>query len=64
MIAGTLLIGMPGGSEWIFIIVALCAISIMPIVAIVFYMKNRELKRRLKEVTDEKNALVSRLLDK
>jgi hypothetical protein len=48
MIAGTLLIGMPGGSEWIFIIVALCAISIMPIVAVVFYMKKPGMEKAVK----------------
>ncbi|MEO6356318.1 MAG: hypothetical protein ABIU77_23965 [Ferruginibacter sp.] len=64
MIAGTLGIGMPGGSEWIFIIIAVPALLISPILTIVFYTKNRELKRRLKEVTDEKNALLSKLLDK
>jgi hypothetical protein len=64
MIAGTLGLGMPAGSEWVFIFVSFALPLITPVFAIVFYIKNRELKRRLKEVTDEKNALLSRLLDK
>ena len=60
----TLLFGMPGGSEWIFIIVALLPSLIIPILAIVLYMKNRELKKQVTILTDEKNTLLARLLEK
>jgi ABC-type transport system involved in cytochrome bd biosynthesis fused ATPase/permease subunit len=60
----TLLLGIPGSSEWIFIIIALFTLLIMPIFVIVLYIKNRELKRQMKILTDEKNGLLTRLLDK
>ncbi len=60
----TLLLGMPGSSEWIFIIIALLTLLIMPIVVIILYIKNRAVKRQVKILTDEKNSLLTRLLDK
>ncbi len=57
-------IGMPGGSEWIFIFIALITLFIAPILTIVFYIRNRELRRQVKTLTEEKNGLLVRLLDK
>lgn len=60
----TLGIGMPGASEWIFIFIALIMLLITPILTIVFYIRNRELRKQVKILTDEKNGLVERLLEK
>ena len=56
----TLLFGMPGGAEWIFIILALFPTLIIPILAIILYIKNRELKKQIKILTDEKNTHYSK----
>jgi len=56
----TLFIGMPGGTEWIFIILALLTSLIIPILAIVLYIRNRELKKQIKILTDEKNTLLKK----
>ena len=60
----TFLIGMPGSSEWILIILGLFFFLTMPILAIVFYTRNKELKKQIKILTDEKNTLLAKLLDK
>jgi hypothetical protein len=59
----TFLIGMPGGSEWVLIIITLVFLLTMPILAIVFYTRNRELKKQIATLTNEKNALLAKLLD-
>ena len=60
----TLLFGMPGGSEWIVIIIVLLTSLLIPILAIVLYIKNRELRKQVKILTDEKNTLLARLIEK
>ena len=57
------LAGLPGSSEWIGIILGLVFLLTMPILAIVFYTKNRELKKQVEALTEEKNALLAKLLN-
>ncbi len=59
-----LLFSMPGGSEWILVLLFLVLILIMPILAIVFYVRNKELNRQNKILTDEKNDLLKKLIDR
>jgi uncharacterized membrane protein len=55
------LITMPGLSEWIVIILTLFMFILIPVLLIVFYMKNRQLNKQIQELTIEKNNLLSRL---
>jgi len=56
--------GMPGGSEWVFIIIALVIVLLIPVLLIIFLVNNRELKKRVNALTEEKNALLAKLLEK
>ncbi len=58
----TLLFSMPGGSEWILIIISFGFLLTMPVLAIVYYSKYKEQKRQVKQLTEEKNDLLNRLL--
>ncbi len=59
-----LLLSMPGGSEWILLILVLGLGLMAPIFAIYYYSKSRRLSQELKRVTDEKNMLLAKLLEK
>lgn len=59
----TFLIGLPGGSEWIFLIGYLIFLFPIPILTIVLYFKNRELKKQIKIMTAERNVLIQKLPD-
>lgn len=59
----TFLIGLPGGSEWIFLIGYLIFLFPIPILTIVLYFKNRELKKQIKIMTAERNVLIQKLQD-
>ena len=54
------LLSMPGDSEWILIIFFLFFLLLIPILLIVLYIRNRQLRRRIQELTIEKNNLVSK----
>jgi hypothetical protein len=58
------LIGMPGTAEWIVVIFFFIISLILPILAIIFFVRNRNLKKQLDALTVEKNVLLSKLLDK
>ena len=58
-----LLFGMPGASEWLVIIIAIIFFITMPILAIVFYLRIRELRKQISELTEEKNSLLEKLLN-
>ena len=58
----TYLLSMPGTSEWIILIPILFLFIWMPILLIVFYIRNRQLRKQIQELTIEKNNLLSRLL--
>lgn len=51
------LLSMPGGSEWIIIILVLAFIIACPVLAIVFYLQTKRLRQENKE-------LLARLLNK
>ena len=55
---------MPGGAEWLMIIVVLAFFLICPILAFIFYIRNKDLKKELERVTNEKNELLSKIIDK
>lgn len=59
-----LLIGMPGGSEWILIILALFTVFVMPVISIILLVRNRQLSNQIKLLTKEKSELIERLLNK
>lgn len=57
-----LLFSMPGAGEWIFIILILLVFLITPILAIVYYLRSKDLNKQLQAVTKEKNELLETLL--
>ncbi len=59
-----LLFSMPGGSEWILIIIILFFLLIMPILAIYYYSKSKRLMKELENLTQEKNTMLAKLLEK
>ena len=59
-----LLLSMPGGSEWILIILVLSGFIVIPILAIYYYSKSRRLNKELENVTREKDMLLTKLIDK
>ena len=60
----TLLLSMPGGSEWILIILVLLLTLTMPILAIVLYSRNRELRRQIEILRAEKNELLANIMNR
>lgn len=58
-----LLFSMPGASEWIFIILILLVFLITPILAIVYYLRSKDLDKQLQVVTKERNELLEKLLE-
>jgi len=54
---------MPGGPEWIVLILLLVMLLLIPIVAIYFFTKSQRLMKELEEVTKEKNKLLEKLLE-
>ena len=57
-----LLLSMPGGTEWIMLITIGGLFIVFPVLAIMYYMRNRELKRKLDEVTKERDELIRNLI--
>jgi len=53
---------MPGGTEWIMLITVGGLFIVFPVLAIMYYMRNRELKRKLDEVTKERDELIRNLI--
>ena len=60
----TFLLAMPGGSEWILLILILCLSLMAPIFAIYYYSKSKRLSQELKRVTQEKDMLLAKVLEK
>lgn len=56
-----LFLSMPGQSEFLIIIIF---VLLIPILAILFYSRSKELKKQLEQLTIEKNELLKKLLDK
>jgi len=59
-----LLLSMPGGSEWILVILFFCFSLIIPICAIYYYLKSKSLMKELQRVTQEKDLLLAKILEK
>lgn len=59
-----LMLSMPGGSEWILLILFITCAFITPALAIYYYSKSKRLMRELENVTREKNMLTGRLMEK
>ncbi len=57
-----LLVGMPGGSEWIFIIIVLGFLICIPVFAIKYFTKYKETKRQNQILIEEKNRLLEKIL--
>lgn len=57
------LFSLPGGSEWIFLILLGILFLMMPVLAIVYYSKYKDQKRQVQQLTQEKNDLMNRLLN-
>lgn len=55
----TLLLSMPGGGEFIIIIIVFL-IPAAPILAIVFYLQNKKLKKQVEQLNLEKEDLLRR----
>jgi len=53
---------MPGGAEWIMLITIGGLFIVFPVLALMYYMRNRELKRKLDEVTKERDELIRNLI--
>lgn len=56
--------GMPGGYEWIIIFAFVLMILIIPVMAIKFYSKSKELKKQVDALTIERKELLDKLLSK
>ena len=54
----------PSGTEWIAIIPILIFFILIPILAIIFYTRSKALKRQVEQLTQEKNDLLDRLINK
>jgi len=59
-----LLIGLPGASEWLLIILVLFTLLVMPVFVIILFVRNRRLNNQIQIIAKEKTALLERLLDK
>ena len=57
-------LSLPGGTEWLFIIAAFLFIITVPVMAIVYYSKYKQVKRELEKISGERDDLLRRLLDK
>ena len=57
MLSTDLLFSMPGGGEWIFIILLLIFLIICPVLAIVYFLQTKSLKK-------ENKVLLDKLLEK
>lgn len=55
---------MPGGSEWILIFLMIPVLLLIPIMAIYYYSKSKRLMKELQRVTEEKDMLLAKLLEK
>lgn len=59
----TLLLSMPGGSEWILIFIVFGSFIAVPAIAIMYYTKYKHTKSELERVSFERDELMRRLLD-
>ena len=55
----TFLFSLPGGLEWLFMLVPAAAFILCPILAIVYYTRWRDLKKQLDKVTRERDELMA-----
>lgn len=53
---------MPGGAEWITLLIAGGLFIVFPVLALTYYMRNRQLKKKLEEVTKERDELIRNLI--
>lgn len=60
----TFLISLPGGTEWIILLLSLLFLIVIPIMAISLYTRNKDLRRQIDALTTEKNTLLKKLLEK
>ncbi|MDB5191866.1 MAG: hypothetical protein JWQ96_1429 [Segetibacter sp.] len=56
-----LLIAMPGGTEWLLIIFSFSLIFISPVLAIIFFIKNKALSKQIRILQEEREGLLGRL---
>jgi hypothetical protein len=54
----TFLLSLPGGAEWLLMLIAALAFILCPILAIIFYTRSRDLKKQLDKVTRERDELM------
>ena len=59
----TLGFSIPGGSEWIFVVLFFVILLLSPILAIVFYLKSKSLTKEVEKLSVEKADLLKRLID-
>jgi hypothetical protein len=57
-------LSMPGGSEWLLIIFVPLFLLAMPILAIIFYLRSKELEKQNQILQMEKNDLLRKLSKK
>ena len=57
-------LSMPGGSEWLIVLVGIMFVIVMPILAIIYYFKYKQLQKEFDKVSAERKDLLKRLLDK
>lgn len=55
---------MPGGSEWIILILFFICVLLTPAFAIYYCSKSKRLMRELENVREEKNMLMGKLIEK
>ncbi|MBI1221396.1 MAG: hypothetical protein GC180_02235 [Bacteroidetes bacterium] len=60
----TFLVSMPGGAEWVIVLFILIILLIMPLLAILFFVKMNGLRKELDAAKKENKELLEKLLEK
>ena len=57
-----LLLSMPAGAEWITLIILGLLFIVFPVFALLYFLRNRKLKRQLEKVTKERDDLLNNMI--
>jgi len=56
------LLSMPGGAEWITLIIIGTLFFVFPALALIYFLRNKELKKKLEQVTKERDELMNNII--
>lgn len=57
-----LLLSMPGGAEWVTLIIFGSVFFVSPVIAVMYFLRNKELRKQLNEVTKERDELLKNII--